>query len=84
MLNKTDPMVSQPPHYTQGELEAIEVMEAKLTPREFIGAMKFQILKYTMRASYKGKEAQDLAKAEWYNNRLNKYIANLDKSSSEY
>jgi len=81
MVNKIDPMVSQPSHYTQGEIEAIEVMEAKLSPREFIGAMKFQILKYTMRASYKGKETQDLKKAEWYLNRLNSYIDNLDNIS---
>ena len=72
-------MVVQPSHYTVGGIEALDMMEIKLTPREFIGAMKAQVLKYTMRASYKGKEKQDLEKADFYSKRLITYLNKLDE-----
>lgn len=62
--------VHDPDHYTVGGYEAIDVMRAKLTRQEFIGALKFNILKYTMRANYKGHHDQDMRKAAWYATKL--------------
>lgn len=66
--------VNSPSHYTHNGIEAIDVIEAKLTKEEFEGYLLGNVLKYTMRASYKGERSQDLKKAEWYLGRLNKTI----------
>jgi hypothetical protein len=58
--------VNNPRHYTVGGYEALDVIKAKLTPEEFIGAMKFNVLKYLMRANYKGHHDQDCEKAQFY------------------
>jgi len=67
--------VDHPSHYggADNPFEVIKVMEAWLTREEFIGAMKFNIHKYTARADKKGR-AEDYAKAAWYNNHLVGYI----------
>lgn len=65
-----DTEVHSPKHYTVGGYEAIDVIRAKLTPEEYIGGLKWQILKYTMRANYKGHHDQDCEKATWYANEL--------------
>lgn len=62
--------VNSPDHYTVGGFEAIDVIEAKLTPEELRGYYKGNALKYLMRANYKGKHSEDCAKAQWYLNRL--------------
>lgn len=65
--------VNSPSHYTQGELEVIEIMETVLTPEEFRGYCKGNILKYSLRAPFKGAMDKDYKKAKWYYNRLHKY-----------
>lgn len=57
--------------------EAIKVMESKLTPEEFVGAMKFCIHTYLMRAGKKDDEDQEYAKAAWYANYLVDYRKRL-------
>lgn len=49
-------------------LEPIEVMQAALTPEEFVGFLKGNVIKYSMRARHKqGKSAKkDIAKAKRY------------------
>jgi hypothetical protein len=57
--------VLQPKHYMQGSHECIEEIEAMLTPDEFRGFLKGNVIKYRYRANLKnGKE--DLAKADNY------------------
>lgn len=58
-----------PDHYRQGGIECIDAIEAALTPEEFRGYCKGNIIKYTWRERHKG-EAVSLAKAWWYLNRL--------------
>lgn len=65
-----DDDVNTPLHYTVGGVEAIDVLRAKLTPEEFRGALKFNVLKYLMRANYKNSHDQDLLKAQFYLNKL--------------
>ena len=63
-------MVNHPPHYKTGGIEAIDYIQAKLTPEEFAGFCKGNALKYISRAGHKGNTAEDLRKAIWYLNRL--------------
>lgn len=67
--------VNHPAHYggADNPYEVIKVMEAWLTPEEFVGALKFNIHKYTARASKKdGLEAHE--KSLWYQNCLVDYL----------
>lgn len=57
--------VLQPKHYMQGSHECIDEIKAMLTPDEFRGFLKGNVIKYRYRANLKnGKE--DLAKADNY------------------
>ncbi|REK69432.1 DUF3310 domain-containing protein [Paenibacillus paeoniae] len=58
-------MVNSPSHYTQGGIETIEFIRAKLTPEEFAGYCKGNVLKYVARATHKGG-IEDLRKAGKY------------------
>jgi len=62
--------VHKPAHYNSGKVEAIEAIEASMSPEEFKGYLKGNALKYLWRYAYKGKPTQDLDKAEWYLARL--------------
>ena len=62
--------VQKPAHYNSGKVEAIEAIEASMSPEEFKGYLKGNALKYLWRYAYKGKPIQDLDKAEWYLARL--------------
>ena len=69
--------VNQPPHYRQGGIECIDAIEAALTPEEFRGYCKGNVLKYVWRERHKpgSSPAESLMKAHWYLSRL---IAKLD------
>lgn len=58
--------VKHPAHYCDGGIEAIDIIRMKLTPEEFIGFCKGNVLKYTMRAGKKGDLSEDMAKAAVY------------------
>ena len=64
-----DDLINQPPHYTQGEIECIDAIEAALTPEEFRGYCKGNAIKYIWRERHKGGK-NSLAKAAWYLARL--------------
>lgn len=73
--NKKYENVNHPSHYNQGTFETIEIIKDKLTPEEFKGYIKGNIIKYVTREAYK-KGVEDLKKAQWY---LNYLINDLDK-----
>ena len=62
-------MVNHPPHYqleVEGSpLEAIQVIEAALTPEEFRGYLKGNCLKYLIRSNQKNGQ-EDLQKMAFY------------------
>jgi len=58
--------VDAPDHYTVGGYEAIDVIRSKLHADEYIGYCKGNVLKYLMRANYKGRHDVDCHKASWY------------------
>ena len=63
-------MVKNPPHYNQHKHEVIELSE------QFDFCMG-NVIKYVLRAPYKGNKKQDLEKALWY---LDRFIgSNLDE-----
>lgn len=66
-----------PDHYRQGGIECIDAIEAALTPEEFRGYCKGNIIKYTWRERHKGRSAEDLAKSLWY---LKRIIAVLNRA----
>ncbi len=62
--------VQKAAHYNQGGIECIDAIQAALTPEEFRGFLKGQVLKYHWRGPFKGKALQDAEKAQWYGDRL--------------
>jgi hypothetical protein len=68
----SDP-VNHPDHYTAGNIECIDAIQAALTPEQFIGYCRGNAIKYIWRAERKGG-IQDLQKAIWY---LNRAIHNI-------
>ena len=75
-LTTLDPMfmpvdnVNHPSHYTEGGIETIDYIQAKLTEEGFKGYLVGNITKYISRAGKKGSEVEDLLKAEWYLKKL--------------
>jgi hypothetical protein len=59
-------MVTRPPHYTQGTIEAINIIRDTLGPDGFMAYCRGQVMKYVIRAPHKGNPAQDYEKALWY------------------
>jgi hypothetical protein len=62
--------VNHPKHYLVGGLEALDIIASRLTKEEFIGYLKGSKLKYDLRYPFKGRPEEDLAKSEWYKNKL--------------
>lgn len=57
--------VNNPDHYTQGGIECIEAIKAALTPEEFRGYCKGNIIKYAWRERFKNGD-EDLEKLKKY------------------
>lgn len=73
--------VNHPKHYKlfPGQ-EAIDIIQAALTPEEFRGYLKGNALKYRLRAGNKDDLQQDIDKAEWYRSRLISEVAKRQNS----
>ena len=56
---------SKPDHYTEGDIECIDAIEASMSPTEFQGYCKGNVIKYVWRYRMKGGKA-DLKKAQDY------------------
>lgn len=63
-------MVNEPPHYTQGDVECIDAIRASMSPLEYSGFLKGQVIKYLWRYRLKGKLVEDLKKADYYQKKL--------------
>ena len=63
--------VNNPAHYDLFPNEqVIDVIRKALTPEEFAGYCKGNVLKYRLRAGDKGDAGKCIAKANWYKNEL--------------
>ena len=72
---RNEDVVNKPSHYNQSGIECIDAIKAALTPAEFRGYIKGNLIKYTWREQYKNGD-QDLKKAQWY---LNKLVSEMPK-----
>lgn len=71
----TEDMVNQPPHYTQGAIECIDVIEEITKPcSKFEAYIIGTVLKYLWRFKFKNG-LEDLKKARWY---LDKLISKME------
>lgn len=57
--------VNHPQHYQSSTIECIEAIQAQMTPEEFRGFLKGNVLKYMWRERMKGG-TESLQKAQWY------------------
>ena len=80
-LQHMDSVVHHPKHYNQyGDLEVIDIIaEATKNMQGDKGYVFGNILKYLLRAPFKGKFEEDVAKANWYW----KYYKNGGKGESQ-
>jgi hypothetical protein len=62
-------MVNNPPHYTNGGIETIDFIKAKLTPDEYRGFLKGTCIKYASRLGNK-LNTDDAGKLAWYAKKL--------------
>ena len=72
-------MVNHPDHYKVGGIEAIDYIQAKLSPEEFAGYCRGNALKYISRAGRKDAVGQEVRKAIWYLERWRDSLAHTDK-----
>ena len=71
-------MVNTPPHYKQYSFEPIDIITEVV--KEYPPEIGFHIgttLKYLFRSPFKGKQQEDLAKAEYYLQRANKELGEV-------
>lgn len=61
----SDDPVNHPDHYVSGAIECIDAIRAALTPDEFRGFCKGNIIKYAYRERLKGGD-ESLRKGIWY------------------
>ena len=66
---QTMDMVNHPPHYNKAGIETIDAIKA-MTDTGFQYYLQGNIMKYLWRYERKGKELEDLKKAQWYLDRL--------------
>lgn len=64
-LHEHDP-VHKPTHYMQGHIETIDKIKLLLTPEEYLGYLKGNVIKYGDRAPFKGSMEQDYDKQKVY------------------
>lgn len=73
-MNKSTDQINHPDHYTVGGIETLAILKAKLTREGYLGFIKGNIIKYITRSGHKGKELEDLKKAQFYLNALIKEL----------
>ena len=66
----TNDNVNHPSHYTMGDIECIDAIKASMSFNEFCGYLKGNAMKYLWRYKKKNNPSEDLAKAQWYLNKL--------------
>jgi len=59
-------------HYTFGEIQCIDAMQAQCTITEFRAYLRMNIVKYIWRINHKDTPVDNLHKAKWYIEKLMK------------
>jgi hypothetical protein len=68
--DEEEDVVNNPDHYNTGNIECIDAIEESMSSVAFKGYLKGNCMKYLWRYDYKGKQVEDLQKAQWYLARL--------------
>ncbi len=74
-LDWGEDVVNRPKHYNTGNIECIDAIKESMSSVAFKGYLKGNSLKYLWRYDYKGKQVEDLRKAQWYLNKLTEMVA---------
>ena len=69
--------VNNPAHYTYGELEVIDILRDQLSPEQFEGFLRGNVLKYVLRYPHKNG-SQDLQKGGVYLGWLTEHVAKME------
>lgn len=69
----TQDIVNHPNHYNSYTREVIDTMQGSMTPEEFKGYLKGNVMKYINRYQFKNG-VEDLKKAQWYLNKLTEVV----------
>lgn len=75
--------INHPDHYTQGDIECIQAIEAALGKDGALAYCRGCAIKYLWRCLYKKSPKKDLQKAEWYVQRAQQYVEDGAKEVSE-
>ena len=75
--------VNNPEHYTEGDIECIDAIEASMSPTEFQGYCKGNALKYLWRYRHKNG-LEDLRKAEVYLKWLTESLGEEDRVVKDF
>ena len=67
-------VVNNPDHYYTGNIECIDAIEESMSSVAFKGYLKGNCMKYLWRYDYKGKQVEDLQKAQWYLAKLLNFV----------
>ena len=76
-------MVGAPKHYNTGNIECIEAIEEAMSSVAFKGYLKGNCMKYLWRYEYKGKQVEDLQKAQWYLAKLTQVVVFKNEEKSD-
>jgi len=66
--------INHPHHYTQGDIECIQAIEAALGKAGALAYCRGCAMKYLWRCMYKKSPKKDLQKAAWYCERAQSYV----------
>ena len=80
--DEEEDMVGAPKHYNSGNIECIEAIEESMSSVAFKGYLKGNCMKYLWRYEYKGKQVQDLQKAQWYLSKLTQVVVFENEDNS--
>lgn len=83
---KTKPdadMVNHPSHYCTGDIECWDAMVSAFGAEWMMAYANIAAFKYTWRAKHKGKFAEDMRKAAWYNERAAELKERIDGERRE-
>ena len=76
-------MVNHPAHYNQGKREVIEEMRILFGDLAVAEFCRLSAYKYIRRADYKGHKEEDLKKAEWYMDYVDRLTGIIDDDDFE-
>ena len=78
-----------PDYYKNKKIETYEAIVSQLSPPEIIGALRWQMLKYTMRFGEKhgstiSASKVDISKSHWYSEKLIQYLTDLENQGYKF